>query len=333
MQNVLTGILLAVVATTVICIFTVVPSLFLSVDSPQSKNIPVGGRSFVCLTSSSLLHVNTSVDNTTGIDNVYVINLPRRVDRRITSIALVQTLQLNAIFVRAFDSHSIEVQSRLHWTELTRMTVPEIACWASHMQIWFDLSGCDQSSSPRDKWTLILEDDVDLEMSTSEILRSFPTNLWSNFDMIYLGHCGNAPGQFLYHGRNGYQVHQATNPSCTHAYVIRTSTARQLVKLLASPNAAVDDEIVRLAKQGKLNIASIHPPVAIQRLFNTTQPSDVNPVLTTCRYKLRRTINRVIEWLRGVQQVHDLVNSTLVQADLDRANRWRLVHETSVWKQ
>lgn len=283
---------------------------------------------FQRLSPSSLLHLNETIKCIAAIEQIYIINLPDREDRRITSIALFQTLHLDAQLVPALDSHSPQVLSRRHLMDTGQITLLELACWASHMQIWMEIA----SSQANDTWTLIVEDDIDLEMMTVQILESFPRDLWARPDMIYLGHCGNPPGAGLFDGIEGYRVHRAINPSCTHAYAIRSNAASRLVRLLSMPLRAVDDELVRLGDQGALEIFSIHPPLALQQSTISSHPSDVNPPQDTRVYSLRRKINFVVEWWRGVQFVDQLQHSTLAQANLSNADNWRQLHEGSSWR-
>ena len=283
---------------------------------------------FQRLSSSSFLHLNETIKRIAAIENVYVINLPRREDRRITSIALFQTLHLDAHIVPALNIHSPEVLSRRHLIDTGRITLLELACWASHMQIWTEIASLPEN----DTWTLIFEDDIDLEVTTVDILQSFPRDLWSQPDMIYLGYCGNPPGALLYDGLEDYRVHRAINPSCTHAYAIRSSTASRLVRLLSPPLRAVDDEIARLGNEGVLSIVSIHPPLAIQRLTSSSHPSDVNPPQDTWLYQVKKAINSFIDWCKGVEVIDQLKDSAFARANLSKANDWRKQHEGTHWR-
>ena len=283
---------------------------------------------FQRLSPSSLLHLNETIKRIAAIEQIYIINLPDREDRRITTIALFQTLHLDAQLVPALDIHSLHVLSRRHLMDTGQITLVELACWASHMQVWMEIA----SSQTNDTWTLIVEDDIDLEMMTVQVLESFPRDLWSRPDMIYLGYCGNPPGRSLFDGIKGYRVHRAINPSCTHAYAIRSNAASRLVRLLSTPLRAVDDELVRLGDQGVLVIFSIHPPLALQQSITSSHPSDVNPSRNTRIYSLTKEFNFVVEWWRGVRFIDQLQDSTLAQANLSSADNWRRLHEGRNWR-
>jgi GR25 family glycosyltransferase involved in LPS biosynthesis len=288
-------------------------------------NIPA--HPFVALSTSSFIHVNETIKHIASIDLIYIVNLVSRQHRRTTAIAILQTLHLDAFIVPALDIHSPQVVSRLSLVNRGRLTRLELACWASHMQIWSNIV----VSSHNDSWTLIFEDDVDLEMSSIDILRSFPRFLWEQPDMIYVGHCGNPPGARLFTGAHGYRIHRAINPSCTHAYAIRTRAAARLLRLLSTPTEPIDNGITRLNSDGQLLIYSIHPPLALQQPSLTYHVSDVNPVRHTLPHFFKMKIRMLIEWWQGVERVTRLKDSVLTHINRTTADRWRTAHETYVW--
>ena len=283
---------------------------------------------FKRLTESDLLHIPGSTKQFAAIDRVYLINLPYRVDRRIGSIGLFQTLDLDAYIVPAHGAHSSQVESRSHLTKHGVITTMELACWASHMQVWSEIAANRDDNS----WTLIFEDDIDLEWDLVEILKSFPHDLWNTPDLIYLGYCGNPPGALLYNGTRNFRVHRAVYPSCTHAYAIQPRTASKLMQLLASPREAIDNSIVNLVRAGELVAFSIHPPLVLQQSLTSWRPSDVNPVLKSWSYRTRKQSNAIYEWWRGVESVSNLKDSTLARVDFLQADNWRRTNENDFWR-
>jgi GR25 family glycosyltransferase involved in LPS biosynthesis len=276
---------------------------------------------------STFLHINGTIKHLGAAKQIYIINLPYRKDRRTGSIALFQTLNFDAFMVPALSIHSPEVVSRTHLTQKSRMRLIEIACWASHMQLWLEIA-----DSQNDTWAFIFEDDIDLEMSTFDVLESFSLDLWNIPDMIYLGYCGDPPGPVIYEGIQGYRVHRAINPSCTHAYAIRSRTASKLIHLLSSPRRAIDDEIVRLVEDEKLLVFSIHPPLALQQAITSSHPSDINPVKHTLIYKINSWVNFLCQWWRGVEFIDKLKDSALARSDFNKANEWRTKHDNGIWQ-
>ncbi|CAF4287564.1 unnamed protein product, partial [Rotaria sordida] len=219
----------------------------------------------------------------------------------------MQTLHFDAFIVPAYTIHSSKVVSRKHLLNNGRITLVELASWASHMQVWSEIA----FSKSNDSWYLVFEDDIDLETLTSEILQSFPNELWHKPDLVFLGYCGNIPGSKIYEGTYGYRIHQALNPSCIHAYAIRSKTAGKLLNLLSSPKRAADDEIVLLSNSQKLLIFSIHPPLALQRLSTPSNPSDLHPEKVYQPSQFKAKIDSMIQWWRGVELTDKLKDSAL----------------------
>ncbi|CAF4245846.1 unnamed protein product, partial [Rotaria sordida] len=178
-----------------------------------------------------------------------------------------------------------------HLVRNGQLTLVELACWASRFQIWSAIT----TSDDNDSWSLIFEDDIDLETFTSEVLQSFPHDLWNKPDLIYLGSCGNISGSMICEEAYGYRIHRALNPNCTHAYGIRSHAAAKLLRLLSSPRRAVDDEIVRLLNSEKLLIFSIHPSLALQKMTTPSNPSDVNPVKLLWLFQVKVWINSMLQ--------------------------------------
>ena len=263
----------------IILIISVLISTYSAVSNVISTNsagrfmATIREKPFRKLPSSHFLNLNESIKRIAAIDRIFLINLPTRIDRRTTSIAIFQKLHLNLHIVPAFHPQAAEVLSRLHHLP-HHLTHIELACWASHVQLWTHIT---LTTTNDQSWTLIFEDDVDVELSMVDILQSFPSDMWTKADMMYLGYCGNPRGELLWKGQTHHQIHRAVNPSCTHAYAIRSASASKLIRLVTPPVAAIDDQIVRLHKLEELIIFSIHPPLAIQRKSNVAHPLDVNP--------------------------------------------------------
>jgi GR25 family glycosyltransferase involved in LPS biosynthesis len=315
------------IAMAIICAL----SYFYVVEQPRKHVLESIYRevSFEHLPERTLLRIPGATKRFAAVERIYIINLPNRIDRRTRSIGIIQTLDLDAIIIPAHNTHSPQVRSRIHLMNHGRITLAELACWASHMQVWLEVAARTNDTG----WTLIFEDDIDLEFHLTDILQSFPRELWNTPDLIYLGHCGNPPGRFLFNATRDFRVHQAINPSCTHAYAIRPRTASSLAQLLSSPRKAVDDEICDLVSVGKLLVFSMHPPLAVQQPSTALHPSDVNLArLDSWTYRMLKRLNHMIEWWRGVQFVDTLQDSTLAHMDLLKAADWRRDHEKEFWR-
>ena len=283
--------------------------------------------------SSECLHINGTHTHLGQASPIYIINLPSRHDRRTESIGLIQRLNLEAFLVPAYSIHSAEVRRRHRTHTQWFFKLTELACWTSHMRLWVTIA--DTSLSPNEStWSLVFEDDVDLELDIVNVMQSFPASIWSSADLIYLGHCANPPGHLIYQSSEYvYRVHQALHPSCTHAYAIRSSSAEKLVALLDQPRQPIDDSIITLVQQSKLIAYSIHPPLAIQKPISNRNPSDVNQTdRQSWMYRLRLSLYTLLQWYNGVELGETLYQSTLERVNLSQADQWRRMHEHALWK-
>ncbi|CAF0972810.1 unnamed protein product [Rotaria sp. Silwood1] len=282
---------------------------------------------------SLLFPINGSIKCLGKACSIYIINLPSRLDRRIESIALIQTLDLQAFIVPAYSIYSSEIHILNENRNKFFFKLTELACWASHMRIWISIVN-NTFSQNNHTWSIIFEDDIDLEIDTPYIMQSLPYSIWNDADLIYLGHCANPPGKLIYQSSKYiYRLHQALHPSCTHAYAIRSKTAEKFVNLLLKPSRPIDDSIIKLVNNQKLIVYSIHPPLAIQKLVSKKNPSDVNQInRQSLIYHIQLTIYTFLQWWNGVQPCKELNKSTLKRANLTKAIYWRKIYEKDIWK-
>ena len=279
---------------------------------------------------SSILHITGNQTNLGKISSIYIINLPVRDDRRTESIAIMQALNLDAFIVPAYSVLSKEILSRKQYNLFFKIT--ELACWASHMRIWITIANT--TSCQNNTWSMVFEDDIDLEMMTPQIIQSIPNSIWNQADLIYLGHCANPAGKLIYQSsKYSYRIHQARHPSCTHAYAIRSDTARKLVYLLPNPSKPIDDSLVKLVSSNQLIAYSVHPPLVIQKPVSKDNPSDVNQIdRESWIYYIQFSIYTFVQWLNGVEPHSKLRNSTLKLANFTKAKFWRKKYENGIWK-
>jgi GR25 family glycosyltransferase involved in LPS biosynthesis len=206
------------------------------------------------------------------------------------------------------------------------------------MRIWKTIanysSSSSSSSSNDNTWSLVFEDDIDLEIETPRIMQSFPSSIWNDADLIYLGHCANPPGKLIYQSTEHiYRIHQALHPSCTHAYAIRSSIAEKFVSLLSRPSRPIDDSIIKLVNKHQFVVYSIHPPLAMQKSVSPTNPSDVNLInRQSLIYHIQFSIYTFIQWWNGVEFYEKLNKSTLKLANITKAKQWQIMYEKGIWK-
>jgi GR25 family glycosyltransferase involved in LPS biosynthesis len=282
---------------------------------------------------SLLIHINGTRKYLGKASPIYILNLPSRYDRRTESIALIQTFDLEAFIVPAYSIHSPEIL--LHNQNQNRIffKLTELACWASHMRLWITIANS-TSSYNDNTWSLVFEDDIDLEIDTPNIMKTFPHSIWNDADLIYLGYCANPPGKLIYQSsKHIYRIHQAIHPSCTHAYAIRSDIAKKFVYLLSKPSQPIDDSIIKLINKYHLIVYSIHPPLAIQKAVTKQNPSDVNQIdRQSFIYRIQLSIYTFLQWWNGVEFYENLNKSALKIANLTKAKQWRKMYEKNIWK-
>lgn len=279
---------------------------------------------------SLLLPINGNIQSLGRATSIYIINLPTRSDRRTRTVALIQAINLQAYLFPAYSIHSSEVLQRNANRDTFFFKSTELACWASHMRVWKTII----NRTIDHDWSIIFEDDIDLELNIHSIMQTFPSSIWNQTDLVYLGHCANPPGKLIYQSTTSiYQIHEALHPSCTHAYAIRKQAARKMIHLLSEPTRPIDDSIIELVNKRQLIAFSIHPPLVIQNPVTETNPSDVNQVnRQTFIYKIRLAFYTFLQWWNGVDLCQKLTSSTLKQVNLTQAEQWRRTHEKGIWK-
>jgi GR25 family glycosyltransferase involved in LPS biosynthesis len=205
-----------------------------------------------------------------GFDHIYLLNLPRRTDRREAMEKLLAFFDLEVEIVSAVEVKSDEV-TLLRTVYKDSIGPGEFAVWWSHLKIWADIV---QNSY---KTALILEDDLDIDINIEKHINGF--KLPENWEMLYLGHCSweGEGEQPIFDSQSPFKIYHSYIPACTHAYAVTQSGAKHLIELLFSdPNDTIDSRIVKAVQAGKIKSYSVEPPIIIKVRDGATQ-SDVRP--------------------------------------------------------
>ncbi|CAG8714295.1 4805_t:CDS:1 [Racocetra fulgida] len=120
--------------------------------------------------------------------------------------------------------------------------------------------------------SLILEDDVDMELDIFDIMSGIHRNLPNDWEILYLGHCHEwiedtkILDNELFANHN--KLHTAVHPQCTHAYAITASAAKKLLEILdiehTKVDKAIDVELANLIRHKKLIAYGVHPQIIAQ---------------------------------------------------------------------
>lgn len=144
---------------------------------------------------TSLISMPTSQEKTKfGLDEIYVINLVRRSDRRERLQATFDILNIAVRFFDAIDGKNTVNKAYLEQLNVRLlpnyedpynsrpMNYGELGCFFSHYFIWQDMIKNNYSNG-----ALILEDDVRLDASFKHKLEKVLSNRSLDWDILYLG--------------------------------------------------------------------------------------------------------------------------------------------------
>ncbi|KAF9648526.1 hypothetical protein BDM02DRAFT_2253830 [Thelephora ganbajun] len=163
------------------------------------------------------------------------------------------------------------------------LTKARLACWYSHWRVIRLIA------DGRDDVSLVLEDDVDMELDIRQRLLGVWDSLPSVWDIVFLGsHCwseeSKRPAIAAYNSSISAMtvsvtfLHPSTSPKCTHAYALSRRGARRLAVYLRHPpfaySRAIDQAISWLVESGKLTAYSIVPSIVVQRKVDDSGISD-----------------------------------------------------------
>ncbi|UJR20681.1 hypothetical protein I4U23_023802 [Adineta vaga] len=144
---------------------------------------------------TSLIHMSPSKEKTKfGLDEIYVVNLLRRTDRRQHLQATFDILNISVRFFDAVDGKETVNQAYLERLQIRLlpdyedpynrrpMNYGELGCFFSHYFIWEDMIKNKYSNG-----VLILEDDVRFDPYFKYKLEKILSNRSLDWDIIYLG--------------------------------------------------------------------------------------------------------------------------------------------------
>ncbi|RUS32355.1 hypothetical protein BC938DRAFT_475633 [Jimgerdemannia flammicorona] len=206
------------------------------------------------------------LDRTLGFGRIYVINIASRTDRRQVMTAIAKYLNLDFSFISATLTNDPVVRTLHNRTGLKRVV---LACYRSHMSVYEDVVAKNLTSA------LVLEDDIDVEADLTSRVAALLPYLPVSWEMLYLGNCnpGNPqesdgeplPGNPI--------LRKSKLPYCTHSYAVSAKGAVKLLGLLAEPTIAVDVQIARNIRDGKIEAFSVVPVMTTQ---SRDSPSDIS---------------------------------------------------------
>lgn len=195
--------------------------------------------------SNTLLPIMANADKL-GFDEIYVINLKARYERKVMMQKLENILNLKFKYINAITDK-----------------VPSKGCKESHLNVYKD------AFENKYQKVLIFEDDVIVETKFSSLVNNIFQDfnkLSIDWDIIFLGHCHEIINNSTNIINNIYKSNQ---PRCTHSYAISYQGCKKMIEALEKSKIPIDMEIIENIKSNRINSYSIYPALTIQQSGNS----------------------------------------------------------------
>ncbi|CAG8560402.1 8142_t:CDS:1 [Acaulospora morrowiae] len=220
-------------------------------------------------------------DRTLGFEHIYVVHLEHRKDRLFKMMAIEKELDVDFEFFPAVNLNDSETLNKYH--HFHHKNPNHKACYVSHYRI------LDSIVSKGYKSSLILEDDVDMEVNFLSLVKNVFRLLPSDWEIIYFGHCnrGEDRGDFIGEALD-FKVYKSSSPACTHGYAVSLTGAKKLFRELINGSLPYDLQIRIPIRSGKFKSYTLIPSAIIQWVYGN--PSDISPNGASWTYHLKQSI-------------------------------------------
>ena len=224
-----------------------------------------------------VLHIN-NVD-------VYVLYIPKR---EMYIKGLINKLFVNPIFFKGYNKNDLNEEELIkneyidrEWTTSPKFNFGRVACHMGHMAILKSFLSTDQ------KYALIFEDDIHLDLSKLHSIRSkikkILTNIPNDAQIVYLSFCWEHCDKLQKYDSEEIFL-KSYRPLCRHMYLVSQEGARIILnntKLLKAPG---DNTIASLILNNKLISYSINPEYFIIEQNRQTLGSNLgNRMFRVCK--------------------------------------------------
>ncbi len=218
------------------------------------------------------------------VDNIYVINLEKDVQRKDSMKSRLSQFGIDPIFINGVYGKKLTENEK--YAECTRFcakfcTNGAIGCALSHKKAWTRvIENGDQDA-------IIMEDDVVLHPDHRAILSRVLTKLPTDWDFVYLGCTGACDIDRRYDlidrtislFGNKFQIISPNlfvpeAPLAFHCYLISNDGARKLLNLIPKVWQNIDASMITISD--KLNIYATNPQLAIQENSSSTTSNNIS---------------------------------------------------------
>ena len=194
-------------------------------------------------------------------ENVYVINLKSRPDRLAFMKDVLNEIDQPFTLIEAFNGKELSelcktkptvIDSKIVYTcqdfirdqNYRRCKVGEVGCWLSHIKVFQQIVE-NYEKTGRDNPSIILEDDVDLELNFKELVNNSLCKLNPDWETFYIGYFH--PERWVELGNN---IGWAPHFSGTFAYVIRDAkVAKKMISFSNTSYCLIADRFNLIAQQ------------------------------------------------------------------------------------
>ncbi|OZJ06063.1 hypothetical protein BZG36_01080 [Bifiguratus adelaidae] len=225
-------------------------------------------------------------------DHIYVINLPRRNDRRLIMDEVADLLDIDIDYFKATDMTGLEGKV----SDEMRLEHPaQAACYQSYVEVWKDVVKHDYAS------VVVLEDDADPARDIKHYAQKSLQMAPKDWDIIFIGHCSNREWEQWPISKKFDQLRPSTAPLCTHGYMLSQAGARKLIEKIGVVQWAVDEMIIQLVYARAINAFSLWPTRIGQHRKADNADSDINVGIPA----LEPVANSAVEHLRSLGELTD----------------------------
>lgn len=187
---------------------------------------------------------------------VFVINLPRSIERRASMEHQLSLLNLDYEIVEAVDG------SKLSHSEIMRETRPlnyalrcgEVGCALSHINLYRKIA------SEGIPLALILEDDALIDSNTVDALNEIENLSAKTPTVTLLTEGAKYINKPLYPSQGKKSIYKVLEAACSHGYVVNHSAAKKLAEFMY-PVWMVADKWQVLNEYSVCNVEVVVPPV------------------------------------------------------------------------
>jgi GR25 family glycosyltransferase involved in LPS biosynthesis len=191
-------------------------------------------------------------------NDIIILSLKNSIDRRNNINKNIKKFK----FFDAIDGKNIDkniLKKYKNRIDYTKLNSGQIGCFISHLLIWDSIKN---KNTP----TIILEDDSKILNYSFEINDSIFKNI-ENYDIIFLGHCGESKGKYLEDN-----IYESVYPRCTHGYIVSKKGVNKLIDLFENEKIdfPIDEKIGNIIYNKKLISYTVEPQIIIQDNFKST---------------------------------------------------------------